>query len=111
MASEYEARIDADANWSLIPDHMHEAITAYVETGRSVGGFLTAVLSNELLQAVERADEENTAALVGWVQFLYNYAPGSCWGSPTAVEDWYANHERRRAERATALREAATRTS
>ena len=96
MTSEYEARIDAGANWSLIPDHMHEAITAYVETGRPVGHFLAAVLSNDLFEAATRADDKNLEALVGWVRFLYNYAPSACWGSPAAVESWLADGARRR---------------
>ncbi len=88
--SKYEARIDADADWSLIPAHMHEGITAYVETRRPVGGFLAALLSNDLIRAAGRADDENAAALMGWVRFLYNYAPGNCWGSPAAVKAWLA---------------------
>ncbi len=101
MSSEYEGprstpRISLGAEWDLIPAHMRVEITAYVETGRPVGHFLTAVLSNDLSEAVARADDENTAALAGWVRFLYNYVPQGCWGSPGAVEGWMADSARRR---------------
>ena len=80
--------IDADANWSLIPAHMHDALRAYVEQRRPPGHFLAAVLSNDLRAAVARADDVNALALRGYVVFLYNYVPMGCWGSPAAVRDW-----------------------
>ena len=78
------------ANWSLIPEHMHDAVRGYILEGWRPGDFLRAVLSNNLKEAVGRADEENQRALVGWVRFLYNYAPGPCWGTPERVDEWMA---------------------
>ena len=42
-----------------VPSHMHEGIVAYIETGRPVGGFLTALLSNDLMGALGKADLQN----------------------------------------------------
>ena len=80
--------IDPDANWELIPEHCHDALEGYVLYGRNVGDFLTAVLSNDLRGSVDRADHINQHALPRYVQFLYNYAPANCWGSPQNYRDW-----------------------
>ncbi len=79
-----------------IPEHMHCAITDYIVDGIPPGDFLTAVLSNDLQEAVARADSENQAALVQWVCWLYNEAPSDCWGSLEKVADWIQKkHEAR----------------
>ena len=79
---------EANVKWDRVPAHMREHIRAYVEERRPIGDFLTALLSNDLTNAVLRADTENRAALVDWVGFLYEYAPGDCWGSPEIVRAW-----------------------
>lgn len=71
-----------------VPEHVAEGLIAYVRHGRPVGGFLTAVLCNDLKEAVGRADEQcldNLVAIVGW---LYNEAPAACWGSLEKVNAW-----------------------
>ena len=88
-AQKHIGEFSGEPDWSLIPAHMHEGIRGYVETGRPVGGFLTAVLTNDLREAAERADEENQRALYEWIRFLYCYAPAGCWGSPELVAEWY----------------------
>lgn len=84
---------EADVKWDQVPPHMRDPIRAYVEERRPVGHFLTALLSNDLTNAVLRADDENRSALVDWVGFLYEYAPSNCWGSPAAVRAWLAGDE------------------
>lgn len=74
----------------MIPSHMRDAITLYIEQGVPAGGFLTAVLENDLRNAAGRGDDENQRALVRWVQYLYSYAPSGCWGSPEKVVAWIA---------------------
>lgn len=81
---------EADVKWDRVPQHMREHIRAYVEERRPIGHFLTALLSNDLKNAALRADNENRAALVDWVGFLYEYAPSNCWGSPEIVAAWLA---------------------
>jgi len=55
---------------------------------RPVGDFLTAVLHNNLTEAVARADDENIKNLPAFVGYLYNEAPSLCWGSKERVAEW-----------------------
>jgi hypothetical protein len=71
-----------------IPPHMHDGLINYLMHGREVGSFLHAVLTNDLREAVIRADDQNTAALAGYVRVLYNKTPLVCWGSEEAFEYW-----------------------
>lgn len=71
-----------------LPDYMVGAVERYVLKGIAPGGFLTAVLSNDLAGAVGRADSANAAALVQWVKFVYNELPSSCWREAENVEYW-----------------------
>lgn len=76
------------AGFYLIPSHMHEAIRLYVLHRVPVGGFLQALLSNDLIGAATRADLENSLALYNWARFLVNHCPTDCFGSPEAYETW-----------------------
>jgi len=71
-----------------VPEHLQEGLEAYVLTGRPVGNYLTAVLENDLLEAVSRGDDTSLAGIKGTVQFLYNYTPRNCWGSREKVSAW-----------------------
>ena len=68
-----------------IPDRMMGGLKRYIEDGTEPGGFLTAVLENDLERAVSNADEENMANLPAYVAYLYNEAPMGCWGSRKRV--------------------------
>jgi hypothetical protein len=72
----------------LIPRHMCEGVTAYIETGRQVGDFLTAVFENDLVRAFGKADATNTAHMRQWAEFMYNYVLLECRGSPAKVKAW-----------------------
>ena len=71
-----------------IPDHMMDAINRYVQNHIEPGGFLTAVICNDLVEAVGRADDLNMTLLPAYVNYFYNEAPGACWGSPERMERW-----------------------
>lgn len=75
-------------NLHLIPEHMRGAIRRYYFDGISPGGFLTAVLENNLMEALSRADDENRNALPAYGTFLYNYVPAESYGSPAKVDAW-----------------------
>lgn len=77
----------------LIPFEMREALVAYVEERRPVGGFLTAVIENDLREAVGRADGFNLDQLPAFVNFFYNHAPSTCWGSRAKMDAWLAPKE------------------
>ena len=52
------------------------------------GGFVTAVLSNDLFEACGRADTQNSAQLDLICRFIYNNIPRGCYGSHKAMENW-----------------------
>ena len=73
-----------------LPHHMRDGVERYVLHGIPGGSFMTELFANRLVQAFGRADEVNTAAMREWASWLYNDAPGDCWGSPMAVSEWIA---------------------
>lgn len=79
---------DPMADWDLIPSHMHGAVRRYVMHGIAPGQFLTAVLCNDLKEAFARADDDNTAAMLGWVRFMHNYMPANSQGSLDQFRAW-----------------------
>lgn len=76
------------ANFEGIPIYMREGLVNWCTRGVPPGGFLTAVLSNDLREACARADSTNQHCLFAYVQFLYMHAPAGCWGSPEKVRAW-----------------------
>lgn len=72
----------------VIPGHMLDSLRGYIEHGCPVGHFLTAVLENDLAEACARADDDNMRVIPAYVAYLYNEAPGACWGSPENVSAW-----------------------
>ena len=81
-----------------IPDRMMESLRHYIDQGIAPGDFLSAVLKNDLKEAVGRADLENMQNLPAYVGYLYNEAPALCWGSPELFNGWLAKHALRRAQ-------------
>lgn len=75
----------------MIPEHCREGVRLYIETGHPVGGFLTAVFENNLVEAFGRADDTNRRHLWDYTIFLYNEAPAvpiRSWGSPAIYKAW-----------------------
>jgi hypothetical protein len=70
------------------PEWVKESLTAYAETGRPTGDFLEACLSNDLAEAVGRADPNSMRVLPDIVAFIYNRMPSACWRSREAVRRW-----------------------
>lgn len=64
------------------------SLARWVFKGIEPGGFLTAVLQNDLFTAVNRADARNAVALKDTVILLFNYCPTGCYGSKEKVRDW-----------------------
>jgi len=71
-----------------IPENTLETIERYVQRGIHTGDFLQAVISNNLREAIGRADHGNLWALKQIVQVFHNYCPGECWGSFNAYKAW-----------------------
>ena len=75
-------------SYSLIRIEMLDALRRYLFEGSPPGDFLSAVLSNDLREAVGRADDDNIRAIPAYIALLYNEAPGTAWGSPENVSAW-----------------------
>ena len=86
-------------NADAIPSHMMEALRRWIDHGAVPGHFLTAVLENNLREAVGRADSQNQQLLHAYVIFLYNDAPAACWGSKEKVDAWIQHKEQERAKK------------
>ena len=50
--------------------------------------FLSAVISNDLMQAFGHADERSKEALEEIIQFMWTEAPSACWGSKELMKKW-----------------------
>jgi hypothetical protein len=73
-------------DYDILPNKAQ--LDAYINHHTPVGSFLTAVLANDLREAVGRADSRNLPLLPLYVQYLYNEAPSACWGSLERVGQW-----------------------
>ncbi len=60
-----------------IPYYTIEGLENYLFDKVPVGHFLSAVLDNDLFEAVGRADDENSKALRDIVRLIYNGMPGA----------------------------------
>jgi hypothetical protein len=63
----------------------------YIQHGIYPGGFLAAVITNNLTHAVLRADSYNKANLASYVEYLFHNAPSTCWGSQENMNTWMAH--------------------
>jgi len=77
----------------MIPDRTLAFLNCYVNNRVKPGGFLYAVLCNDLRESFGRADRENRAALHEIVRHCYNELPSRCWGSAEKVEAYLSESE------------------
>lgn len=77
----------------MIPEMTLKSINQYVQSGVPTGGFLYAVLSNNLRESYRCADDDNREALSEIVRHLWNNVPATCWGNPERVAFWVEAHE------------------
>lgn len=77
-----------EGDYARIPENMRDSMIAYVEEYREPGGFLSAVIRNDLLNAVCRADNRNLSLIKEYTQWFYNVAPMGCFGSPEKMKAW-----------------------
>jgi predicted nucleotidyltransferase len=69
-------------------DECIESIKRYVDHGVPTGDFLRAVLSNDLMSAMGRADIYNRACLFEIATYIYNTVPADAWGSREKYKAW-----------------------
>lgn len=75
-------------DYNKLPEHMRDGFRLYIERGVPGGSFMTAVLSNNLMAAMQSADDVNRKRIFDICLFLYNQAPLECWGSSEMVDRW-----------------------
>lgn len=71
-----------------IPNYMMGAIQRYLERGTPPGHFLTAIITNNLFEAVARADDINQKNIPAYVAYFHNEVPSLAWGSPERMRAW-----------------------
>ena len=99
-----DALICGQSVWTC-PEAVKNSLARYVQHGIPTGGFVRAVLENDLAAAVGRADATNVRCLPGIAAYVWQHLPVGCSGSIRAVANWIAEGgERGRA----ALAEAAS---
>ena len=74
-----------------IPGHMVDGLKLYVEKRIPQGPFLTAVLANDLIEAVQKADARNLNNLPAYADYMYNEMPMDSYGSRAIVKAWLEN--------------------
>jgi hypothetical protein len=77
-------------NYELLPtDDLKGALERYIEEGYMPGHFVTAVLENNLFEAIRRADDVNILLIPLLCTWIWNEAPTNCWGSPAKVRAYH----------------------
>jgi hypothetical protein len=72
---------------SVRPDCL-ETLDRYVTHGIPTGGFLEAVLANDLMESFGHADMGNRLTLFEICSYVYNELPSGCHGSYEIVGKW-----------------------
>lgn len=91
-ALQYTEQMSGDTvDWSGVPEHLRGGLDRYITKGIPTGGFLRAVLSNDLAGAIRNGDDESIGHLRGIYQFLYWNVPASCFGDDESVHDWISD--------------------
>jgi hypothetical protein len=91
------ARLAGELEAANVPEHLRGGLERYLVDGILPGGFLQAVLCDELEQALARfaglpAGASVTIAAVR--TFLIRFAPADAWGSVAKVSAWTATPSR-----------------
>lgn len=86
--SNYNERLTRNAVECGIPSYMIDGLVRYLVDHVPTGDFLRAVLENNLMRALDKADITNSPLLRNYARFLYNYAPLGSYGSRENVRKW-----------------------
>lgn len=78
----------SEINYDKLPEGLRGCVRRYITERVTPGGFLQAVICNDLRESFGRADDINRACLFEIVCWFYNNAPGQCWGSPEKAKAW-----------------------
>jgi len=71
-----------------IPPAILRGLKNYERDHTPVGGFLRAVLCNDLMETMHRGDERSLEALRAIVEYVYWELPSDCWGDYDRYKKW-----------------------
>ncbi len=80
--------VDLAEKYPTIPPAILDGLRRYSVEHLGTGSFLTAVLENNLSEAIIRADRFSLAAIKDIVMYVHWEIPGPCHGSPDKVNAW-----------------------
>ncbi len=72
----------------IIPPYTRASLDRYAHDRVPTGSFLHAVLTNDLFEAIARADDNNAHCLYDICSYIYNELPSDCHGSVEKVKAW-----------------------
>jgi hypothetical protein len=75
-------------NGITAPGHTIHSLIRYARDKVPTGGFLQAVLCNDLMGACGKADLSNLKTLPAIAAFVYNQLPVECWGNKDKIREW-----------------------
>ena len=73
-------------DYEKLPENLQGGMRRYVEQGIKPGHFLTGVLENNLIKAVNYADEDSLKEIVNIVNWVHWEIPMGLWGNEESVE-------------------------
>lgn len=76
-----------------LPRYIAEGLDEFALYGYSPGGFLAAVLTNDLMTAACSADQNSLPAIANICRYVHNFLPGQCHGSREKYNAWLAKAE------------------
>lgn len=79
-------------DYENIPGLTMDSLERWEQHGIYPGGFLCAVLENDLQGAFAKADTGNLNALHAIVKYVYNRMDARCWGSREKMTAWADRH-------------------
>ena len=76
------------SNESKCPVHLQKGVDRYVNERLETGGFLRAVLENDLTGALNHADPESRECLYEVWDYVNETVPPQAWGGRMEVLNW-----------------------
>ncbi len=86
--NEHITTLSKDEIYWQIKEDTIASIQKYVVFGVPPGGFVEAVLANDLMEAIARADQENGRTLKAIATYVYMEIPDPSHGSYEKVGKW-----------------------
>ena len=83
-------------NPQFCPPNIVESLERFRDDGVPTGDFLTAVLENDLMEAILRADHDNMLALPHICAWVYEYLPRNIYGCRELIHKHFTSKKNAR---------------